>query len=202
MITPILFEKTFPEGIFRVYDGDPHQQNILFAKQTHSNIVLNIMAPDLSMQVGDGVCGTWPELRGQVLAVKTADCLPVLIIGEHGAAMVHAGWRGLAEKILTAPAVRGLAPKLAFVGPCIHAECFEVTAEFKDHFPHSTFITKADGTLRFDLVAEARTQLRDAFPELAFEDSGVCTFCESKYSSFRRDKTTRRIWNCFAAKAN
>lgn len=194
-VTPILYEKSFPEGIFRVYDGDP-QRSLKTTKQTHSNVVLNVMTPDLALHEADGVCGEWKEIRGSVLAVKTADCLPVLILGERGAAMVHAGWRGLATGILNHPRIHELKPRSVFVGPCIHECCFEVTAEFKAHFPQSPF-SDSEGKLHFDLVAEARRQVLHAFAGAAFVDSGECTYCETKYSSFRRDKTTRRIWNCF-----
>ena len=196
-VSPILFEKAFSEGIFRVYDGDPQQLNLCVSKQTHSNIVLNVLTPDLALQEGDGICGQWNELIGPIIAVKTADCLPVLLIGERGAAMVHAGWRGLATGILANRNLQELKPRSAFIGPCIHSCCFEVTAEFKQHFPQSPFVTQADGSLRFDLVAEAQRQLLATYPAIKIEDSGACTYCETKYSSFRRDKTTRRIWNCF-----
>ena len=54
MITPVLFEKKFEQGIFRVYDGDPHQEELKFTKQTHSNIVVNFQQPDLSTTIADG----------------------------------------------------------------------------------------------------------------------------------------------------
>lgn len=197
MITPVLFEKTFPEGIFRVYDGDPHQSNVLRTKQTHSNKVLNVMVPDLGLHEADGLYGEWQEIQGQILMVKTADCLPVLLLGAKGAAMIHAGWKGLATGILKAQGLQQLSPSFAFIGPCIHACSFEVTSEFRAHFPDSPFFSETDGKMKFDLVAEARRQLEAHYPGITVEDSGVCTYCETTYSSFRRDKTTRRIWNCF-----
>ena len=197
MITPVLFEKKFEQGIFRVYDGDPHQEELKFTKQTHSNIVVNFQQPDLSTTIADGIAGFWGEVEGHSLAVKTADCLPVLLLGEKGVAIVHAGWKGLAGDILAAPLLRELNPHTAYIGPCIHSCCFEVTSEFKQHFSNSTFIQKDDNKLYFDLVKEADRQLKSLYQGLILEDSGQCTYCESKYSSFRRDKTTRRIWNCF-----
>lgn len=197
MMTPVLFEKKFEQGIFRVYDGDPHQEELKFTKQTHSNIVVDFQLPNLSTTIADGISGMWGQVEGHSLAVKTADCLPILLLGEKGVAVVHAGWKGLANDILAAPLLHQLKPHRAYIGPCIHSCCFEVTSEFKQYFPNSSFIQKDDGTLHFDLVQEAEKQLKSLYPGLKFEDSTQCTYCESKYSSFRRDKTTRRIWNCF-----
>ena len=192
----VLFERRFPEGLFRVYDGDPQDSQLVVAKQTHSVFVLPADTVDLANQEADGVYGSWAQLKDRLIAVKTADCLPVLLLGKNGAAVVHAGWRGLAHGILQADELQELAVERAFIGPCIHECCFEVTEEFAAHFPYSTLIKR--GTKHyFDLVAEARGQLLRTFPALKVEDSGECTYCQSRYSSFRRDKTTRRIWNCF-----
>lgn len=197
MKTPVLFEKQFSQGLFRVYDGDPHFENLRFSIQTHSNIVVDFKTPELSTTIADGISGFWGEVEGESLAVKTADCLPILLIGEKGVAVVHAGWKGLATQILAAPLLKQIEPFSAFIGPCIHSCCFEVTSEFRQHFPDSPFIESEGGQLRFNLIQEAEKQLKVLYTELKFEDSGQCTYCESKYSSFRRDKTTRRIWNCF-----
>jgi copper oxidase (laccase) domain-containing protein len=190
----ILFEKKFPEGIFRVYDGDPVGLTLAqVKKQVHGKRIVNATM-NLDSIEADGLWCPWEAHKN--LGVRTADCLPILVLGEKGAALLHAGWRGLAAGILAAPEVAGLVPKAFFVGPCIHACCFKVTAEFTDHFPGSPIETRLDGTLRFDLVAEAQRQVFHTH-RLVLTDSGQCTCCLTQYSSFRRDKTTRRIWNCF-----
>lgn len=187
----LLFEKKLTDGWFRSYSEKP---SITFAhvQQTHSAKVLDAQTPDLSAQEADGIVAS-----AQTMAIKTADCMPVAIEGTLGQALLHAGWRGLAGGILIAPEVQEIQPRTAFIGPCIRACCFEVTAEFAEHFPKGEIIKRPDGTLRFDLVAEAYRQLQNQFPKIKVSDSGVCTCCTPKYPSYRRDKTPQRIWNLY-----
>jgi copper oxidase (laccase) domain-containing protein len=196
MSAPILFERAFPTGDFRVHDGDPVLA-LPYLKQVHGAVVLDAR----TVTHGQEADGLWaPATDPRALAIRTADCLPILLIGPGGSALLHAGWRGLAADIIGAPEVRALAPHTAFIGPCIHACCFAVTAEFAGHFPGRPLESRPDGTLRFDLVAEAQRQV-SAHYGIAAVDSGDCTCCLPQYSSYRRDKTTRRIWNCFFPRA-
>ena len=75
---------------------------------------------------------------GQVCAILTADCLPVVARGRLGrpVAAAHAGWRGLAGGVIEA-AVSGIAAVppgrlLAWLGPAIGPEHFEVGAEVRE----------------------------------------------------------------------
>ncbi len=188
----LLFERQLSAGWFRAFDERPAGQ-LASVHQIHSSLVLPVTTPQLAEQKADGIVSD----SSAILAIKTADCLPVVMIGQHGVGLLHAGWRGLADGILLTQAVKALIPREAFIGPCIGPCCFEVTAEFAAHFPQTALIKKADGTLRFDLLQEARRQLFHAFPGIQVSDSGECTCCVDKYPSFRRDKTQQRIWNLF-----
>lgn len=192
-MTAVLYERKFAQGIFRVYDGTPGDLALTTVKQVHGAQVLKADAANEQTEA-DGIWSPWGEKT--IPAIKTADCLPIALWGSEGFAMIHAGWRGLAAGILEHPSLSNIRPGRAFIGPCIRTCCFEVTAEFQQHFPHRPLITRSE-KLFFDLVEEAKAQLRRTYPCIFVDDSGQCTFCESKYSSFRRDKTTRRIWNCF-----
>lgn len=182
-----LFEIPLQDFRFEAWDEKPdfpfHQLH-----QTHSALVH--AAPCDNTLEGDGIVG-----REQTLGIKTADCLPIALIGSSGQALVHAGWRGLQQQILADKKIQSLTPKTAFIGPCIHACCFEVTPEFQAHFPQRPI---RDG--KFDLVAEARDQIRRLYGIDAV-DSGVCTCCNLDFPSFRRDKTTQRIWNILRSQA-
>lgn len=78
----------------------------------------------------DAIVTTSP---GQVVAVRVADCVPVLLAAPGGVAAVHAGWRGTAAGI-TAASVQALcaatgthpAQLRAAVGPSICSDCYEV----------------------------------------------------------------------------
>ena len=81
--------------------------------QTHSNrVVLAVGAGEHG--AADGLVTTVPGLP---LAVATADCVPVAIVGDSVVAMVHAGWRGVAAGIVhAAVAAMGTEPKRAVIG--------------------------------------------------------------------------------------
>jgi YfiH family protein len=129
---------------------------------------------------------------GSVIAVKTADCIPILLIDERqrAVAAIHAGWRGtvahIVEGAMEAMAQRfGTAPAdlHAAIGPGIGKCCYEVgpevAAEFGEH-----------GRAHIDLPEANRRQLIDAgvTPERIYA-SNLCTKCRpEEFHSFRRDK--------------
>ncbi|MBN2699909.1 MAG: peptidoglycan editing factor PgeF [Methylothermaceae bacterium] len=91
------------------------------------------LSPDTLSPAADAVFTSRPNI---VLAVLTADCLPILLTDGITCAAVHAGWRGLlagiVDNALTVPPWRH--PPMAWLGPAIGPEAFEVGAEVKDAF--------------------------------------------------------------------
>jgi hypothetical protein len=128
---------------------------------------------------------------GTVVAVKTADCIPVLLADTRNRAVaaVHAGWRGTAahivERAVEAMAARfGTAPAdvRAAIGPGIGKCCYEVGPEVSAQFGH-------EGRVHLDLAAENRAQLEKlGIPPGQVYVSQLCTMCGPEFHSFRRDK--------------
>jgi hypothetical protein len=170
---------------------------ITYTRQVHGSRVLRVSAPlDGSPPEDDA---SPPEADGQVTAstaiapsVLVADCLPVAVAGHGAVAMLHAGWRGLAEGVL-AEGVRALrelgatgALRAAIgpgAGPCCYEVGPEVHAVFADQFPQA----RHGGNL--DLKAIARAQLEQAGVE-GVRDLGMCTICSPAdlFYSHRRDR--------------
>lgn len=103
--------------------------------------------PGVAQIAGDGLL---TDQAGILLSVRTADCLPVLLVDpKHRAvAAVHAGWRGALARIIEKAAgemrrVYGSEPQdlFAVLGPSIRVCCFEVGEEveeaFQGRFPHA-----------------------------------------------------------------
>ncbi|PJK13756.1 multi-copper polyphenol oxidoreductase [Lysobacteraceae bacterium NML120232] len=145
-------------------------------------------------------------VRGQVLAILTADCLPVVWVardgGEIGAA--HAGWRGLAAGVLEATiAAMQTAPHnlLAWLGPAAGAQRYEIGAEVRDafirhdHAAAACFSATAPGHWNVDLYALARQRLIAAGMRAeAIYGGEHCTIGETeKFYSYRRDGRTGRM---------
>lgn len=137
---------------------------------------------------GDGVFACGADLAPAVLV---ADCLPVAVAARGAVAMLHAGWRGLSEEILSAgvAAVRGLvgadAPIEAAIGPGIGACCYEVGEEVRETF--AAYGPEVRRGANLDLAAVARAQLSQTGVETVY-DVGLCTSCHPElFFSHRRD---------------
>jgi YfiH family protein len=127
-------------------------------EQVHGDLVLGVGGAGHHGQA-DAMVTTTPAVP---LAVFTADCLGVVVSGEGGVGIAHAGWRGMAagviDRLLEAMDGAGIAPQRAWLGPTIGPCCFEVGDEVAELFPEFG-ATTTWGTTSVDLVAAARQQL-------------------------------------------
>lgn len=135
-------------------------------KQVHSDLCLRSDGQPGLLGQADAIATKAP---GIWVAVRTADCVPVLVCDErlHAAAAVHAGWRGTAANIAAA-AVKKLADEFgsrpqdlrAGIGPAICGKCYQVSAEvaerFRRWFPERTDL---DRQTFVDLPEANRRQL-------------------------------------------
>lgn len=154
---------------------------------------------------------------GVVCAVLVADCLPVLLADRRGrgVAAAHAGWRGVAAGVIqsTAQALRArlndpAAELIAYLGPAIGPESFEVGAEVLDamraRLPDAGAAFRAIGGGKHlaDLFALARQALAQA-GVAAIHGGTASTFADpARFYSYRRDGVTGRhaalIWRSAA----
>ncbi len=137
---------------------------------------------------------------GVVLAIQTADCLPVLFCADDGSevAAAHAGWRGLAAGVLEAALQAIRTPRarvMAWLGPAIAARSYEVGGEVRDAFlahdpaAASAFAATRAGHWACDLYALARQRLHAAGVARTF-GGGLDTFTDLRLHSYRRDGAT------------
>jgi YfiH family protein len=125
--------------------GDPWP--LVQVKQIHSSIIHRVMEAPREPLTGDGLITNTP---GILLAIKTADCVPVLIVDVKRRAVgaFHAGWRGTVERIVEKGVGEmrrqfGSQPRdlRAAIGPCVRSCCYsvgpEVIAEFESQFNYA-----------------------------------------------------------------
>jgi YfiH family protein len=149
-------------------------------RQVHGKTVERIAAPG-GPRDADGQVTAQP---GLALLVLTADCLPIALIAPGAVAMLHAGWRGLAEGIVEegVAAMRelGATEIQAAIGPGAGPCCYEVGEEVAGAFGQPAG--------RLDLKASAAERLRAA-GVATVHDAGLCTICSdpSLFFSHRRD---------------
>ena len=165
-------------------------------RQIHSD---HVLVADHAGVIGEGdaLISARP---GLTLAIRTADCLPVLIADAKNKAVaaVHAGWRGVVHEV--APkAIEAMARQFGsrpedltvVLGPGIGACCFEVGPEVAIQFARF-FPERQDLSVRtkIDLAESLVRQLRQiGVPSGQIGSSQLCTYCQSRsFHSYRRDE--------------
>lgn len=142
------------------------------------------------------------DKHGQLLMVRVADCVPILLSSRDGRAVsaIHAGWRGVIAGVVkrSAESVIQLSGSdathvLAAIGPCIGVEQFEVGPEVVEAFESAGLglAVVRDGYPKphIDLVAAVAEQLRQAgIPSEQIDRTDRCTYtCADEFFSHRRD---------------
>lgn len=170
-------------------------------KQTHSDIFHVISRPEpIHPQPEGDALGTL--LTKQYLAIKTADCLPVMVHDPdtNKVAAIHAGWKGVAISIVPktlASFFQSSNSLRVFIGPHITKNSFEIKVDvlqqLKNSLPDSewnklSIDTKGD-KFHVDLVDVVKLQIQSQFPNihLDIKDSNIDTKTTEDYNSHRRD---------------
>ena len=152
---------------------------------------------------------------GRVLAIMTADCLPVLLASRDGRVVgaAHAGWRGLAAGVIeqtvalmrakqshqTQTQTQTQSEILAYLGPAIGPHAFEVGSEVRDIFMAQNPASAAcfeqlqeKGQYLADIYGLACLRL-NALGINCIEGGHECTVQNPDYFSYRRDQKTGRM---------
>lgn len=173
--------------------------NLATLKQIHSAASIPAMGRCGVLGEGDALLENTP---GSVVAVRTADCIPILLVDERrrAVAAVHAGWRGTVARIapLAVGAMRDrfgshAADLRAAIGPGIGKCCYEVGPEVAAHFG-------GRGRAHVDLAAANRRQLEEiGIPAERIYVCDICTRCRADdFHSFRRDGDAAGRMHSFA----
>jgi YfiH family protein len=183
----------------RLVDVPALYKNLTMLKQVHSATCVAAEGRSGMLGEGDALVEKAP---GTVLAVRTADCIPILLVDERNRAVaaVHAGWRGTAARIAqrAVAAMRdqfGTKPAdlHAAIGPGIGKCCYEVGPEVAAQFGEQ-------GRAHIDLTASNCAQVIQAgvTPGRVYA-SNLCTMCRAdEFHSFRRDREAAGRMHSFA----
>lgn len=176
----------------------------VWLQQVHGIEVLRVDAPapaDTSEPVADAaVTGT----AGVVLAILTADCLPVLFCNAEGTevAAAHAGWRGLALGVLEATVAAMHTPPaglMAWLGPAAGPATYEIGEEVRSAFvdrdrgASAAFAATRPGHWRVDLPMLARRRLRAAGVGAVHGGAHDTIADAARFYSHRRDGRSGRM---------
>ena len=175
-------------------------------EQTHSVDVVQAVQP-WQVPAADAV---WSDQPGHVCAVMVADCLPILLRDSAGSviAAVHAGWRGLADGIVTQAlqTLRQAHPQAvwqAWLGPCIGPHAFEVGNDVRQAFVDGSSGLAATDKAMFELIAPgrykgnlqalAKRQLLSLGVEQIWHTPACTVGDPLRFFSYRRDGQTGRM---------
>ncbi len=182
---------------------------LISAKQTHSVEILTISKLSDSETDLSGFDGIITALPNIVLAVKTADCVPVMLYdSEQGiAGIVHSGWRGSYENIIDKMIMEffkhksNLKKLKAHIGPSIGPCCYPIYGDRYDQicrrYPNyrERIFPVYDAKVRLDLRQLIWLQLTDS--GVSADNIGChvsCTSCQhDKYYSYRRGDRGRHM---------
>lgn len=171
-------------------------------RQTHSDVVRVINKLPFRRMEGDALV---TDRRGILLIIKTADCLPVLVVDplKRVVAAVHCGWKGTLKRVIvkTLRSIEqafgsDLTSLSVALGPCIGRSCYEVGKDVKDKFESKglrsgdfeSHPSREDKYL-FDLRGANRSQILEmGVPEDQIFSDDACTHCEEDLLSYRRDR--------------
>lgn len=182
-------------------------ESIVYTNQIHSATVLTVGKDDIGKTYDcDGFVTT---ARGVTLAVRTADCVPILFCDSDAAVIgaVHAGWRGTVDRIqqncLKAMCALGAKAENihAAIGACIHKCCYKVGEDFRNTLYDKLGKKLTDRYVSEDLYADLVGLNTDLLTEAGIKNIDIspdCTCCMSSlYFSHRASKGKRGVMSAF-----
>lgn len=190
--------ESLAENIRRIR-ADAGFQDLVTLHQVHSARVHLVDAAFLAAhRAGVGSEGdalvAGPDMAGVALGVRAADCVPVVLADPQAGVIgvAHAGRAGVLDDVVGAAvsAMRrlGAVGLLAWIGPHIHGECYEVPAEMAESAAAAVPATRGRtrwGTPAIDLTSGVRTRLEQLGARVVHV--GGCTLTDTRLHSHRRD---------------
>lgn len=187
-------------------DSEQNRMCVIFAEQIHGSKIAVLKNNKNSLIKGaDGMITKEPFILG----IRTADCLPIFFYdpGNKIIAAIHAGWRGLYKGIIhnAIAGMEKIGSELqnikAAVGPHIGACCYNVSRTRIGKFQNYKSVSSQQF---LDLGKIAREQMLLAGIRIENIDiSGICTNCDLRFWSFRRDRQKAgRMMNIIGMNSN
>ena len=195
----------FEVGVPTRHPGEQGRGWLISVKQVHGTDALVVDRP---LTESDQFPGGWDALvtdqLGVTVAVRTADCVPVLLHDprKRVVAAIHAGWRGAVAGIVT-KTLRLMAARFGSmqadlrvsIGPSAGPCCYEVDSPVLDQLHmglpdwESVVCDNQGAKARLDLKALIRKQVEGAgVPLSSISSVNLCTICQDRlFYSYRRE---------------
>ncbi len=199
ILSPLLSQIPYLSHSFGTLGDSQTPKSLVVSKQVHGTEIF--FAKGISKDL-DGFDVLMTDQKNMAVAVRTADCLPVLMVDPTRGliAAVHAGWKGtfqwISHKAVKKFVSLGSEPTniVVALGPCMKGECYEieedVASSFDREFPGWPILRrKSETKWLLDITEANRLQLVAAglVPE-KIDHINLCTHCrQDLFYSFRRE---------------
>lgn len=185
------------------------EENIIKAKQTHTDNVMEIKNQELALKDIDGLI---TDKQNKVLTISFADCIDLMMYDpkEKVIANVHSGWKGTTKKIAQKTVYKMIKdynckPEniICCIGPALRKDHFLVNKdvvqifenEFKDFCINSDIIEKTEFSnekgmqYKVDTILINKLMLKQVgLLNKNIIDSNICTMCSNdKFHSYRME---------------
>lgn len=174
--------------------------NFRLIRQTHSDILIKSVENTEDIEAD----AHWTQEKNIALVIKTADCLPLLVLCEEKKFIlaIHAGWRGVENQICL-KALNQINcilpwknPLDIYLGPHIHQKSFEVDSTVKDQLVLSSyslnssdFVTPSNEKCLVNLSHIVQLQIKQ-ISDFNFSECAFDTKTDFNFHSYRRGKMT------------
>lgn len=157
-------------------------------RQTHSDLIIESCSTSETKEAD----AHFTAEENVALIVRTADCIPVFVYADNAETVlaVHAGWRGVENKILLKSLMHlNINKNLSiYFGPHILQNSFQVDLDVKNKLePESHQFFQKDNKFYIDLKSILIKQIQ-SYTEFNLESLDIDTVTTSSFNSFRRDK--------------
>ena len=179
-----------------------NHNKIVFANQIHGTMIKKVSNADSGTFIKD--CdGLITDDKSIYLCIFTADCMPVFLASRDYSvvSLVHAGWRGLAAKILENAIISfkndfGISPRdiFAYIGPHINKCCYQISNDLKKVFS----LSEEEDYL--SLSNKAQEQLKQLGLAHIYINSNCTCHQTDTFFSYRRQPTQDRMMSLISAR--
>ena len=177
-------------------------KKLFLPKQIHSERVIDLRDEEsLSRLIngtcehgfdeGDAIIVSRKESDGVAFGIRTADCLPIMCVTNTEIALIHAGWRGLANGVIgkTLASLSNHENLRVLIGPAACFSCYEVGEEVVDAIGKSAVAEiHGEGKFLLDTVNTAKMQIHlSSQDQETIEVLPLCTIEKNFLHSYRRE---------------
>ena len=171
---------------------------IVYLQQVHGSTVVQVLGASASEFRTERTGDAWIIRRdakpGVALGLRTADCLPIIVRSNESLALIHAGWRGLVGRVISAALAQitdrddGIE---LLIGPAAGPMRYEVGAEVVRAIGETALTYESEGgKALLDLAGSALREVRRAVRgDVRCAVAPVCTIEDPEFNSYRREGT-------------